>query len=468
MRWFLLILFLIIMCIIGYYQISNEDSAKKTKIIICVIGAILCLNLLVPAINLSIEASEYKKAYKKAEIEFSTKYSSYDKDNRVYKSSKSYISSAKSAYEATVALRNFVLFLSVVSGIICFLSLKSLKKSKASYLPCTNPNTASPSNDTLINQTPPSTCPEDYSKSFNINDKQYTITATITRATSKPTLVSNIEYMVLQKMHKKCYEDAKRLLDFDEEEIDEVMNRFVADGYMRELAENEKISAMTVDALKTILRNHNLKVSGKKDELIQRIIDNSELIGLDMYTSDIWYERTEAGTDYYQGMITEYTTAAMDEICEIVKAIFNCNYSKAFELSGSNCKTTLIKEAKNKNGDFLGSCIIAHLLTGKKFNQAIIDYCYRSICDNAEDSTAPDYDYFTDKANEILELRELEEYKEADISKYEILCALDSKTCEHCKSLDRQIFNVSDAVIGKNFPPFHSGCRCTTIAHFEN
>ena len=46
-------------------------------------------------------------------------------------------------------------------------------------------------------------------------------------------------------------------------------------------------------------------------------------------------------------------------------------------------------------------------------------------------------------------------YVECDVDKYEILATLDKRTSKICQDLDGEVFNVKDAVVGVNMPPFH-------------
>ena len=46
-------------------------------------------------------------------------------------------------------------------------------------------------------------------------------------------------------------------------------------------------------------------------------------------------------------------------------------------------------------------------------------------------------------------------YVECDVDKYEILATLDKRTSKICQGLDGEVFNVKDAVVGVNMPPFH-------------
>ena len=59
-------------------------------------------------------------------------------------------------------------------------------------------------------------------------------------------------------------------------------------------------------------------------------------------------------------------------------------------------------------------------------------------------------------------------YKEDGVEKYQILATLDSKTCGICGRLDGKIYPVSEAVTGKNKPPFHPFCRCTDVPYYPD
>lgn len=68
----------------------------------------------------------------------------------------------------------------------------------------------------------------------------------------------------------------------------------------------------------------------------------------------------------------------------------------------------------------------------------------------------------------IYETAAMDSYKECGISQYEFLAALDGKTSEICRELDGKVFDVKDAVLGKNYPPMHPNCRSTTVCHFAD
>ena len=55
----------------------------------------------------------------------------------------------------------------------------------------------------------------------------------------------------------------------------------------------------------------------------------------------------------------------------------------------------------------------------------------------------------------FMEISSQKAYVECDVDKYEILATLDKRTSKICQDLDGEVFNVKDAVIGVNMPPFH-------------
>ncbi|NLR09887.1 MULTISPECIES: minor capsid protein [unclassified Levilactobacillus] len=44
---------------------------------------------------------------------------------------------------------------------------------------------------------------------------------------------------------------------------------------------------------------------------------------------------------------------------------------------------------------------------------------------------------------------------------YQLNCQLDKHTCPDCGTQDGRIYRTDEALPGRNYPPFHPGCRCT-------
>lgn len=63
---------------------------------------------------------------------------------------------------------------------------------------------------------------------------------------------------------------------------------------------------------------------------------------------------------------------------------------------------------------------------------------------------------------------EMKSYQECGVDRYIYLATLDLRTCNKCcVPLDGKIFAVADQEPGKNCPPMHPWCRCTTIAYIS-
>lgn len=63
---------------------------------------------------------------------------------------------------------------------------------------------------------------------------------------------------------------------------------------------------------------------------------------------------------------------------------------------------------------------------------------------------------------------EMQSYQECGVDRYIYLATLDLRTCDKCCiPLDGKTFAVADQEPGKNCPPMHPWCRCTTIAYIS-
>lgn len=71
--------------------------------------------------------------------------------------------------------------------------------------------------------------------------------------------------------------------------------------------------------------------------------------------------------------------------------------------------------------------------------------------------------------SKILNDATLDGYKASRIDKYKLLVTLDNRTSDICQALDalNETYNVDEAEVGVNYPPFHPNCRTTTIPYFE-
>ena len=58
-------------------------------------------------------------------------------------------------------------------------------------------------------------------------------------------------------------------------------------------------------------------------------------------------------------------------------------------------------------------------------------------------------------------------YEEMEVEYYIIIATLDNRTSKICQEKDGKKFKVTEALKGKNFPPFHVNCRTTTSFYID-
>ena len=59
-------------------------------------------------------------------------------------------------------------------------------------------------------------------------------------------------------------------------------------------------------------------------------------------------------------------------------------------------------------------------------------------------------------------------YDELNVDEIEFVASLDEKTCAECGGMDGKHYPRSSGEIGKNLPPLHPYCRCTTAPYFND
>lgn len=99
------------------------------------------------------------------------------------------------------------------------------------------------------------------------------------------------------------------------------------------------------------------------------------------------------------------------------------------------------------------------LLSGqsvRKMSKELAQKVYSHSMSNATRLIRTEVNYFHNQAA-------YESYKDADLDEYEFLATLDLRTSEICRSLDRKVFPMADAKVGKNYPPMHPYCRSTVL-----
>lgn len=72
------------------------------------------------------------------------------------------------------------------------------------------------------------------------------------------------------------------------------------------------------------------------------------------------------------------------------------------------------------------------------------------------------------ETNYIQNQAHLKGYETAGQRRYRISAHLDARTSDICKKQNRQVYNISDAIVGVNMPPFHVNCRSRIVPVVED
>ena len=209
-------------------------------------------------------------------------------------------------------------------------------------------------------------------------------------------------------------------------------------GFITWASKFDLLKSLTLLELKEISKIFNIKVNQKKDDLIRDIRNNvSESELPERYFSEK-YKLTELG---------ERELKENEYVPYMHKHQYKTNENASSFLSFTvwDMNKKLVNRDKTRWREYIGETeeelYGVNIATGKN-NESEVKFNKH----NCDDITG---------------------YKSAGIDRYQILVAHNDKTCEECRKMDNKIFYVSEAKQGINFPPFHSGCRCTTIAYFE-
>lgn len=313
------------------------------------------------------------------------------------------------------------------------------------------------------------------------------------------------------------YEHIRALTICDNNEIDKPFTGYLAAavdyyaftkvllelGLIKIADDKETLAGLKVTELKEILKSLNLKFTGKKQDLIDRIVSNcsdGEISGLNIRKT---FVHTELGKKVIEKRREELSEAEYGKFAIAIDLILNGGFSIAYDII---CKDNMQKPTRNFMYDWsdaysrglskedekryanlfkinsdknIVACAIYSSMSGDSINK-ITNYYIRYTEANTLNTEEIEKisqelgslkDSIQAKVRTIstrdANKREIASYKNAGIQKYIFVATLDKKTCPVCGSLDSKIFKVSDAKDGVNLPPMHEGCRCTTRAYFD-
>lgn len=245
---------------------------------------------------------------------------------------------------------------------------------------------------------------------------------------------------------------------------------------LTQIANNEFDKADKVlKELKTVYNKALKQIEEDITDLYFRVMDEGEVSPLVQYQ----YERQ---IQLQQQIIAELKAIGADEVKTLRVSLFEAYLETAVatnQVLGQTLDTVLLDSMVKKAVEqgWLGSNFSARIWANKK---KLLERLDKMIVDalalgKSKDQTIKDImsalgTGFSDtdrlvrtELNYIINQAQKDMYMERGYREYEYLAEIDKRTSTICKTLNRETFLFSEAVVGTNYPPLHPRCRSTVI-----
>lgn len=206
------------------------------------------------------------------------------------------------------------------------------------------------------------------------------------------------------------------------------------------------LNAYTIPDLKEFLSQNNLKVSGKKSDLVHRLMENLSEDQIRTFAPDSYYYLTPHGEMVLNDLIEQQEQLRFQQKVSDIEKIA-ANPPEIISL--------YLKERK---------------ITDRKFLLVLIDI---SVLATTYENAAKDMEQmgYVISDDEIVSLstgfcafKRLLSLRNCGSSvRYKILTCKDGAVCPRCKEMNGKSFNVSEAEFGVTLPPFCDHCRCQIV-----
>lgn len=115
-----------------------------------------------------------------------------------------------------------------------------------------------------------------------------------------------------------------------------------------------------------------------------------------------------------------------------------------------------IQANREKLADYLNNDIAKGIARGDSY-----DKLSKQICDRFDGvSRRSAYRLLYTEGTRMFNRANSEAFAEVGINQYRYCTAGDNRVCSDCKALDGNVYDISEASAGTNYPPMHPWCRC--------
>lgn len=248
-------------------------------------------------------------------------------------------------------------------------------------------------------------------------------------------------------------------------------------GYLRDGTFEEQLSRLSVSELKDITSSQNLPKGNKKQDIIDIIVNQGckDLISLPAVLTI-----SDKGLQYlddHKNMISNDASFIEEYLIRDVSGnIIDVNFDKyGIDFEVNTGPFTLINKSAIKeiiNTDFKEiSSFLSRINPISEFKATLIYGQLKGLGEQALAAPlAKIYNIEKEDASLLIKTadnyihtkHEIKGLQSAGYSEYEFMSLGKNaeNVCEVCQTLDGKTFPIAEAVIGKNCPPMHIGCRC--------
>lgn len=246
---------------------------------------------------------------------------------------------------------------------------------------------------------------------------------------------------------------------------------FWNEKYISYAAPDRTLTKISLTELKNIANDYNLSRSGKKSDLIKRIVENVHTSDLENYIKQKYIVVTEKGLKAISdGNIdfeyeNRYTDFYIDDIETLFRSVSNGYFdglsegpfAKQHEKYRIKAIEHFLKDKQFKDLDkYLKTMIIICFSKGMRSETSVLSIKYYFNID--VDQKLIHYAMgFIRACSELFEAKTV-------FNTYKIATLNDEHTCPYCKSFENKVLDLNNAVVGINYPPFNKCqnkfCRC--------
>lgn len=253
-------------------------------------------------------------------------------------------------------------------------------------------------------------------------------------------------------------------------DVDRTLRKFASDKLFIIAPIEYTLRRATVSSMKQYLKDSGIKPAGKKDDLIQQVLC-TDFEAAEKCFPDRYYALTELGMSLLSEKLPQ--NAYGDRFDPILKG-FDEALSHICGREYCKAEDVLIKAGHEINRIDAASCdmFFAHnirtpgTIDERIFKAHIILYHMYGVRTMSAQKdfekrtgVSVPFEMMHKDIRVFKAICELNSAKSVSAVKYTIRTMNDERVCDHCRTVEGVEFDVDDAIIGVNYPPF-DGCTC--------